>query len=38
MRLADFILRDRGRLLAEWEALATTLLPARTKPEFPRAA
>jgi len=28
MRLADFILRDMGRILAEWEAFATTLLPA----------
>lgn len=28
MRLADFILRDMGHILAEWEAFATTMLPA----------
>jgi hypothetical protein len=28
MRLADFILRDMGRILLEWEAFAATLLPA----------
>nr|WP_315593682.1 sensor histidine kinase [uncultured Cupriavidus sp.] len=28
MRLADFILRDMGRILREWESFASTLLPA----------
>ncbi|AET95057.1 putative sensor histidine kinase (dctS) (plasmid) [Burkholderia sp. YI23] len=28
MRLADFILRDMERIMAEWEAFAATLLPA----------
>lgn len=28
MRLADFILRDVGHIVAEWEAFAATLLPA----------
>ncbi|WP_454741978.1 ATP-binding protein [Cupriavidus necator] len=28
MRLADFILRDIGRIVAAWEEFATTLLPA----------
>ncbi|MBP0620461.1 sensor histidine kinase [Cupriavidus consociatus] len=28
MRLADFILRDMAHILAEWEAFATTMLPA----------
>lgn len=28
MRLGDFILRDMAHILAEWEAFATTLLPA----------
>src|SRR4029450_11075908 len=28
MRLADFILRDMERILAEWEAFAATRLPA----------
>src|SRR5436305_1415032 len=28
MRLAEFILHDMGAILAEWEAFATTLLPA----------
>jgi len=28
MRLADFILRDTGRIVAAWEEFATTLLPA----------
>lgn len=28
MRLADFILRDMGTIVAQWEAFAATLLPA----------
>lgn len=28
MRLAEFILRDMGRILSEWESFASTLLPA----------
>jgi hypothetical protein len=28
MRLADFIVRDTARILAQWEAFAVTLLPA----------
>ena len=28
VRLADFILQDMGRILAEWETFAATLLPA----------
>jgi signal transduction histidine kinase len=33
MRLADFILRDMEPILAQWEAFATTLLPAGQKME-----
>ncbi|MFP3649046.1 sensor histidine kinase, partial [Paraburkholderia sp. SIMBA_054] len=31
MRLADFILRDMERILAQWEAFAVTLLPAAAR-------
>ncbi|NSX13847.1 sensor histidine kinase [Cupriavidus taiwanensis] len=35
MRLADFILRDMGRILTEWESFAATLMPAARHMDAP---